>query len=392
MPWRLVFAHLRKSWFRTTLTAAGVALAIFLLCALRTVITGLQSAVKDSNAHRLIVTSALGLFKTQPVRLEQELRSMPGVRDVTHWTWFGGVYIDEANMFSRFSTDPESLRRVYGSGGRPDIVMPAQQWEAFADERTACIAGKALIDKYGWKLGDKIEMTGNIYPGQYSFTLRGIYTKGRDAIDDAMIFFQWKYMYENVRAQSGGAGHSAEVSIYVIETETGADLAAVTHDVDERFGSSDHATSTMTEAAFNQQFISMWGNIPLLLSMIGGAVLFAAFMIALNTMLLAGRERRLEFAVLKSLGFSDGVVGALLVSEGVLVCWLGGVLGVTGAKLMFDVHRVEILDRMFPGFHILPETALLAIAVAAAVGLVSGIVPAFVAARASVVSGLSRRA
>src|SRR5882724_7625227 len=168
MPWRLVFVHLRKSWFRTTLTAAGVALAIFLLCALRTVITGLQSAVKDSNAHRLIVTSALGLFKTQPVRLEQELRSMPGVRDVTHWTWFGGVYVDESNMFSRFSTDPESLRRVYGAGERPDIAMPAAQWEAFASERTACIVGKALVDKYGWKLGDKIEMKGNLYPGQYT--------------------------------------------------------------------------------------------------------------------------------------------------------------------------------------------------------------------------------
>jgi putative ABC transport system permease protein len=126
--------------------------------------------------------------------------------------------------------------------------------------------------------------------------------------------------------------------------------------------------------------------------MIGGAVLFAAFMIALNTMLLAGRERRLEFAVLKSLGFSDGVVASLLVAEGTSVCGLGGMLGVTGAKLAFDVHRIEILERMFPGFHILPETALLAIAVAAVVGLVSGIVPAIVAARTSVVAGLSRRA
>jgi putative ABC transport system permease protein len=390
MPWRLVFAHLRKSWFRTALTAGGVALAIFLLCALRTVITGLQSAVREGNAHRLIVTSALGLFKTQPVRLEQELRSLPGVRDVTHWTWFGGVYVDEANMFSRFSTDPESLRRVYGSGERPDIVMPAEQWEAFAAERQACIVGKALVDKYGWKVGDKIEMTGNIYPGQYTFVVRGVYTKGRDAIDDAMLFFHWKYMYETLRA--AGSEQAATVSIYVMESEPGADLAALTHAADERFASSDHATTTMTEAAFNQQFVSMWGNVPLLLSMIGGAVLFAAFMIALNTMLLAGRERRLEFAVLKSLGFTDGVVATLLVSEGTAVCGLGGVLGVTGAKLIFDVGKVEILERMFPGFHILPETALLAVAVAAGVGIVSGVVPAIVAARTGVAAGLSRRA
>src|SRR5437762_3165384 len=124
MPWRLLFAHLRKAWFRTALTAAGVALAIFLLATLRTVVTGLQSAVKESNAHRLVVTSAMGLFKNQPIRLEQELRVVPGVRDVTEWTWFGGVYVDESNMFSRFATDPETLRRVYGTGAHPDIAMP----------------------------------------------------------------------------------------------------------------------------------------------------------------------------------------------------------------------------------------------------------------------------
>ena len=192
MPWRLLFAHLRRSWFRTALTAAGVALAIFLLATLRTVVTGLQSAVKDSDAHRLVVTSALGLFKNQPIRLEQELRAMPGVRDVTQWTWFGGVYIDDKNMFSRFATDAESLRRVYGAGSRPDIAMPAEQWEAFAADRGACIVGQGLVKDYGFKLGDKIEMTGNIFPGQYTFTVRGIYAKGRDQIDEAMLFFHWK--------------------------------------------------------------------------------------------------------------------------------------------------------------------------------------------------------
>ena len=145
MPWRLLFAHLRKSWFRTALTAAGVALAIFLLATLRTVVTGLQSAVKDSDARRLIVLSAMGFFKRQPPSFEHELRGVPGVEDVTHWTWFGGVYVDEKNMFSRFATDPESLRRVYGGGSRPDMAMPAEQWEAFASDRTGCIVGQGLV-------------------------------------------------------------------------------------------------------------------------------------------------------------------------------------------------------------------------------------------------------
>ncbi len=387
MPWRLLVAHLRRSWFRTALTAAGVALAIFLLATLRTVVTGLQSVVKDSNANRLVVTSALGLFKNQPVRLRHELQTVPGVRDVTDWTWFGGVYIDEKNMFSRFATEPATLRRVYGEGPRPDIAMPADQWEAFEADRGSCIVGMGLVREFGFAIGDKIEMTGNIFPGQYTFTVRGIYLKGRDQIDEAMLFFQWKYLEQSIERDGG----TSEVGIFVLACDPNVETGAIARDVDLRFASSDHATTTVTEAAFNQMFVSMWGNVPLLLSMIGGAVLFAAFMIALNTMLLAGRERRLEIGVLKALGFPGGVVATLLVAESVLVCGTGGVAGVAAAHWMFDIRRVEILDRMFPGFMILPETALGAVAIAALVGLVSGAVPAIVATRTSVVSGLSRR-
>ena len=389
MPWRLVFSHLRKAWFRTALTAGGVALAIFLLATLRTVITVLESVTKESNAHRLIVVSAMGFFKQLPIRLEQELRSTTGVRDVSHWTWFGGVYIDEKNMFSRFATDAESLRRVYGEGSRPDMGMPAEQWEAFAGDRTGCIVGQGLVRQFGFKVGDKIELQGNIYPGQYTFTVRGVYTKGRDQIDEAMLFFHWKYLDEVVKAKTG---HGTEIGIYVIQCEEGADTGAIAHEIDERNASSDHATTTATEAAFNAMFVSMWGNVPLLLSMIGGAVLFAAFMIALNTMLLNGRERRLEYGVLKALGFPNSVAATLLVAEGAVVCGVAGALGVAGAHLLFDVQRVEVLDRFFPGFRILPETMLLSVAIATGVGIVSGAVPAIVAARTPTVVCLSRRA
>src|SRR5262245_17205083 len=199
MPWRLLFAHLRKAWFRTALTAAGVALAVFLLATLRTVVTGLQSAVRDSDGRRLIVLSAMGFFKRQPPRFEHELRAVPGVDDVTHWTWFGGVYIDEKHMFSRFATDPASLGRCYGGGGRPDMRMPPEQWDAFAGDLRGCIVGQGLVREYGFKIGDKIEMTGNIFPGQYTFTVRGVYEKGRDQIDESMLFFQWKYLDESSR-------------------------------------------------------------------------------------------------------------------------------------------------------------------------------------------------
>lgn len=384
-PWRLLLAHLRRSWFRALLTAGGVALAVFLLATLRTLVTSLQETVKASGANRVVVSSAVSLFVYLPKRIENEVRSLPGVREVTHWTWFGGVYVDPKEMFGRFATDPVTLRNVYGDrSGREEIILPPEQWEAFAADRAGCVVGDGLAEKYGFRLGDQIELTGTIFEGDWSFNVRGIYRSGSAQVDSATMFFQWDYLDEK-------GGRRGEVSTFIVNVEPGTDLAALGRTIDERFASSDHRTRTLTEAAFNQMFVSMWGNVPVLLSMIGGAVLFAAFMIALNTMLLHGQERRLEVGVLKALGFPGGVIASLFVAEGMIVCGLGGQMGVTAAHVLFNTFGVTWLERFFPAFHILPETELLATCVALGVGAISGAVPAWVAVRTPVVEALARR-
>ena len=385
-PWRLLFAHVRRAWFRVLLTGAGVALAVFLMAVLRTVVTSIEGTVKAAGADRVIVSSAVSLFVFLPKRIEADLRSIPGVREVTHWTWFGGEYIDPKNMFARFATDAATLRNIYGdrSPRKEEIVLPPEQWDAFEGDRAGCIVGRGLTETYGFRIGDVIEMTGNIFPGDWSFNVRGIYTSGSGQVDEATMFFHWDYLDEM-------SGRRGDVSTYTVELVPGADLAAITREIDGRYESSDHRTRTLTEAAFNKMFVSMWGNVPLLLSMIGGAVLFAAFMIALNTMLLHGQERRLETGVLKALGFPSSAIGGLFVAEGVLVCGLGGLVGAGAAHVMFNVVGVTALDRFFPAFRILPETEVAAVAIAVGVGLVSGLVPAIVAARTSVVDALARR-
>jgi putative ABC transport system permease protein len=197
------------------------------------------------------------------------------------------------------------------------------------------------------------------------------------------MFFHWKYLDESV-------GRRKEVSLFVLAVEDGFDPGAITREIDDRFESSSHRTRTLTEAAFNQQFISMWGNVTVLLAMIGGAVLFSALMIALNTMLLSERDRRLEVGVLKALGFTDRAVFLLLVAEGVLVCGGGGAVGALAAKVVFDWIGFDALYRFFPAFLILPETLAMAVGASLVVGLVSGVVPAAVAARKPVIEALTR--
>lgn len=385
-PWRLLFAHLRTAWFRVALTAGGVALAVFLLATLRTLVTSLQETVRASGSDRVVVSSAVSLFVFLPAKIESELRSVPGVREVTHWTWFGGVYVDPKNMFGRFATDPVTLRSVYGdrSPRKEEILLTPEEWEAFAADRAGCIVGEGLAEQYGFRVGDQIEMTGTIFEGDWSFNVRGVYRSGSAQIDNATMFFQWDYLDEK-------GGRRGEVSTYTVDLQPGADLAAISREIDGRYESSDHRTRTLTEAAFNQMFVSMWGNVPMLLTMIGGAVLFAAFMIALNTMLLHGQERRLEVGVLKALGFPGGTITALFVAEGMIVCGLGGQLGVGVAHLLFNTLGVPWFERFFPAFRILPETELLGACVALGVGAISGAVPAWVANRTTVVDALARR-
>ena len=341
VPWRLLFAHLRRSWFRTALTAAGVALAIFLLVLLRTVVTELQSGVKYAARSRLIVSSAVSLFVNLPVRMERELRNVPGVREVTHWTWFGGVYIDEKNMFARFAVDAPSLRRVYGDlSPKEEIRLSTAEWEAFEEDRTGCIVGRALLSRFQdaegkpiFSLGSVIPIQGDIYPGEYRFTVRGIYESLNPNFDEQTMFFHWSYVDETT-------GRRGEVSTFTLLLKDPEQAPEVARAVDDMFRSSATRTRTLTEQAFNLQFQGMWGNIPVFLSFIGGAVLFAAFMVTLNTLLLNARERIGEVAVLKTLGFPDGSVGAMNLVEALVLCVFGGGLGTGLAWFLFNVSPV----------------------------------------------------
>lgn len=384
VPWRLLFAHLRQAWFRTLLTAAGVALAIFLLVLLRTVVTELESGVKYAQKTRVITTSATSIFVPLPEKFRRDVQSVPGIVHVTHWTWFGGVYIDDDHMFPRFAVDVPSLRRVYGDLSlKNEVLLSPEEWQAFEDDRKGCIVGAALARTYGFAVGDHLALKGNIYPGDYDFVVRGIYERGSPQIDEASMFFHWKYLDEST-------GRPGVVSLFVATVDPTHDTGAVTRAIDAHFESSAHRTITQTEAAFNQSWIAMWGNVPIFLSMIGSAVLFAAFLIAVNTMLLSARDRRIETGVLKALGFPDRTIVRLWIAEGLVVCGTGGALGAAGAYLIFTVIGVDGLYRFFPSFTITEATMGLAVGTALVVGFVSGLVPAVLSTRLRVMDALAR--
>lgn len=393
IPWMLLPAHARKTRLRTLLTVGSVAIALFLFCCLRTVVTSVELGVKQANSSRLIVQSAVSLFAHLPISMKRKIEAVPGVRAVTHWTWFAGKFGDgdPSKFFARFAVDVPTMRQAYGDKGPGDIYLPTEQWEAFEKERTACIVGRGLLDRFRdaegkpiLGLGGTAPFRGNVFPGDYKFTVRGVYEARNPAFDEQTMFFHWDYIDEV-------SGRRGEVGLFVLYLEDPARAPEIARIVDGEFANSDTRTQTVTERAFNLQFQSMMGNIPLFLSFIGGAVVFAALMVTLNTLLLNARERITEVGVLKTLGFPDGAIGAMNLIEALVLCLLGGLLGTGFAVLVFNVSPLgHAMDPFMPGFRVLPETQLEAVGIAAALGLVSGFLPGLMAARIPVVSALRR--
>jgi putative ABC transport system permease protein len=376
---RYVLAHLARSKRRTFLTVSSIALALFLFCTLRTVMTSFNAAIRASDDTRLVVRHAASLVFPLPLAYRDRLVQVPGVESVGFGNWFGGYYQDPKNQFAQFAVDVDHFFQIY-----PEVLVPPEQREAFLHERTSCLAGADIVKRYGWRLGQTIPITGTIFPGDWRLTLRGIYTGRTEDVDQNTIFFHWDYLNESLPDV-----RKNQVGIYWLRLRSASDAPAVSDRVDAMFENSPQPTKTETEKAFQAGFISMMGNVSMLLTILGSAIVFAIMLVTINTMMMAARERTTEIAVLKTLGFTDGLILRLVAAEALLLSTAGGVLGCGIAYLLF--RRVDFTaGGFFPNFRVLPETLGWGMLLAALMGLLSGLVPALQAARLQIAGALRK--
>lgn len=376
---RLIATNLSRAKRRTFLTISSIAVALFLFCTLRTVVTSFDASLRAADASRLVVRHAASLAFPLPLSYRGRLAQVPGVTGVTFANWFGGTYQDPKNFFAQFAVDVPTFFALY-----PECLIPPDELRAFESERTACIVGRKLAKKYGWKLGDRIPLEGTIYPGRWELTLRGIYSGKTEDLDENTMFFHWDYLNESLPQ-----GRRDEVGIYYLRLAS-PDLAArVSRTVDAIYENSNTPTRTETEKAFQLGFISMLGNVRLLLFLIGSAIVFAIMLVTINTMMMAFRERTTEVAVLKTLGFPDSLVLHLVAGEAMLVAVLGGVIGCGLAVLVF-LRSDFTAGGLLPSFRVTAGTVGLGLLLSAVMGFLSGLVPAVQAARLPIVAALRK--
>ena len=386
MPLRLVLKSLFAHPLRSILTMASLAVAIFLLCVLRSLVVSLDAGVRAATSNRLVVQSAVSLFVNLPKSYLQKLESVGGVSEVARVQWFGGYYREPANFFAQFAVDPQEFLTIF-----PEIQVTEGSLERFLTERRACLVGRRTAEKYGFKLGDPVPIIGQIFnrvDGEpWSFEVVGIYDLESLVWDETTLFFPFDYLSETLEA--GDATGPNGAGIFYLQLDRSKAPVAVAADVDGLFENGPQRVQTTSEAEFNAQFVSMIGNVPFFVTTIGGGVLAAIVLAVLNTMLLAGREQTHTIGVLKALGFTDSNVFGIMLAQGILLSALGGAMGM-GIAIATGPMFESVLGTQFPGYHVSGVILGQAAALSLLVGLMAGTIPAWRARNMLAVEALRR--
>ncbi len=373
---RLVWANIFRNKRRTFLTAASVAVAMFLFASLRSIITTLEASAELGSEARLVTRNAIGITFPLPEAYTSRLKSTSGIRNVSWANWFGGVYQDPQDFFAQFAVHGESYFAMY-----PEIRIPDDQLDLFLRERTAAIVGTGLMERFGWSLDQTVTLQGTIFPGDWEFTIRGVYTPDNPSFSDQTMYFRYDYLFERTNRQ-------VTPGWFILQLEDPTAAANISTTIDALFENSTAPTATETERAFQAGFVTMWGNVAGLVRAIGTAVFFAILLVAANTMMMAARERINEVAVMKTLGFQNRTLATLVLSEATIITGVGGLIGLLLAKAF--INPANPVNVMLPGFILTTGTFVAGVGISIALGLVSGAVPAWQSARLSVVQALRR--
>jgi putative ABC transport system permease protein len=373
----LVRSNLFRKKTRTVLTVGSFAVALFLFGILAVVDGAFQQGVDVAGVDRLVVLNRVSIIQPLPLAYRDRLARIAGVSHVTFANWFGGVYQDERNFFPQFAIDREGYRQMY-----PEFIVPDDQWQAFLGDKEGAIVGEALAERFNWKIGDRIPIKGAIFVGNWEFNIRGIYRGRRVQDDTTQFWFRWDYLDERKTFSKGLVGW------YVVRIANPDDAVRLVKAIDAQFANSPYETKTDTEKAFAASFVKQMGNIQLLIMSIGSVVFFTLLLVTGNTMAIAVRERTRELAVLKAVGFTDRFVLVLVIAETILISVIGGGIGLGLAKL-FSL-RGDPTGGLLPFFYLPPDSIVIGLVLALAVGLAAGILPALSASRLRVVDALRR--
>jgi putative ABC transport system permease protein len=379
LTWRNTIRHP----LRAALTVCGLAVAVLAFALLRTMVAAWYAGAEAASPARLVTRNAVSLIYPLPMAYLPKLQALSGVAAVTYGNWFGGIYIDEKHFFPQFAVDP--VRQYFDI--YPEYVMPENQKLAFFQDRRGCAAGRALASRFGWRLGDSIVLKGTFYPGEWQFILRAIYTGAEARTDEGRFYFHWEYLNESLKKKADS--RADQVSWFTIKVTRPELAPQVAAQVDAMFQNSLAETITETEKAFYLGFVSMMETILLAIRVVSWVVIGVILVVLANTMAMSARERRGEYAILKTMGFKARHLAGLIFGESMLLALAGGLVGLSLTFPAVHVFRTQ-LGQYFRVFPLTRATLAVGLTVALTVGFLAAMLPAWRASRISIAEALRK--
>ena len=376
----LLWSNLWRKKIRTVFTLLSIFVAFLLFGLLMTIRTAFAFGVEIAGNDRLVLIHKVSLIMPLPISYQGRLQATRGVELATHNTWFGGIYQDPSNFFAQIAVDPEPFLKLY-----PEYKLPPDQYAAWLADRQGVIVGVDLAERFGWTIGDRIPIQGTIWrPKQgeiWEFNIVGLYD-GEPGIDKTQFFFRYDYLDENRLLGTG------QVGWYIVKIADASQAQAMGATFDNMFANSSAETKTTTEKGFIEGFAKQVGDIGAIMIAILAAVLFTMMLVAGNTMAQSVRERTSEMGVLKTLGFSNAAILILVLAESVLICVLGGGLGLLVSWLF--IQQGDPTGGMLPIFVLPPRDVVIGAVLIALLGIVAGLWPALTAMQLKITDALRR--
>lgn len=379
---KLLLKNAFRQTLRSILTIIATTIAILAFGFLRTIVDAWYSGVEASSPKRLVTRNAISLTTPLPISYKDKIKKVRGVTLVSYGNWFGGIYISEKNFIPNFAVEAATYLELY-----PEYVLSAEEKKAFLQDRKGCIAGRKVAREFGWRIGDTIVLKGTIFPGEWEFTLRGIYRGLRPATDETQLFFHFDYL--NERLKKIYPQRADHVGFFLIGIDDPRRAAEISLEIDSIFKNSLAETLTETEKAFQLGFVAMTEAILITIKLVSYVIIAIILAIVANTMSMNVRERLSEYAVMKTMGFSWPHISILVFGESLVITTTGAIIGML---LTFPASKifVDAMGTLLPVFNITEKTLILDFIISIAVGVSAGLLPAWKAIRVPVQKALTR--
>jgi len=372
--WKIAFRNLLSKKTRTLLALVGLMIAVVGVVGLISISDGIKNMVNESLGQlqgvQVVQKDALSpMFSKVDMSLIDELKSFPEVDIVAPRVLGIASSIDgkpflSGGGFSMGSAgeivgiDP-AIEGASGKTGFSSADITKGRFLKPSDTYSVVI-GKSIADDYKKMVGSVIELN------DIRFKVVGIWTTGSSSTDTMIL------MPIDIAKKMLGFP-SDKASMLTVYTKDPAAAELISKKIELRIDSVDAKTGT----EYAQDITGVLGSLDVFFWAISLIAVVVGGVGILNTMLMSVMERFRDFGILKAIGWSNGNIMTLVVSESIILGVVGGIAGLAVGYTLVEIAK-PILG--FP-MQVTPTLAVTAVLLAASLGLVGGLYPARKASR-----------